>query len=83
MLDLGTRRVLAKKVVAFPVPYRSDRSRHKAAPAVRADVFQDVIDTRGAKRTLISADARFKRVGRQRLVAVLASGSEFEHGVPL
>ena len=79
MLDLGTRRVLAKKVVAFPVPYRSDRSRHKAAPAVRADVFQDVIDTRGAKRTLISADARFERVGWQRLIAVFAGRTKFEH----
>ena len=79
ILDLGARRVLAKEVVAFPVVRRSDRSRNESAAAVRADVFQDVIDTRGTKRALVSADARFKRVGRQRLVALLTSRSEFKH----
>jgi len=79
MLDLGARRVLAKEVVAFPVVRRSDRSRNESAAAVRADVFQNVTHTRSAKCALVSADARFKRVGRQRLVALLTSRSEFKH----
>src|SRR6267143_6109445 len=75
VLDLGTRRVLTKEVVTFPVLRRPDWSGNKSAAAVRADVLQDVIDTRGAERALVGADARFKRVGRQRLVAVLTGRS--------
>jgi hypothetical protein len=83
VLDLGTRRVLTEEVVAFPVLRRSDWSGNKSAAAVGADVLQDVIDTRGAKRAFVGADARFKRVGRQRLVAVLTSRPEFKHAVCL
>ena len=79
--DRSTRRVLAEKVVAFPVFRRPDRSGNKTAAAIRTDVAQDTFDTCGAERTLIGADARLKRVGRQRLVAVLTAWSEFEHVV--
>ena len=79
MLDLGTRRVLTKEVVTFPVLRWPDWSGNKSAAAVRADILQDVIDTRGAEGALVGADARFKRVGRQRLVAVLAGRSELKH----
>ena len=82
VLDLGTRWVLAKEVVAFPVLRGPDWSRNKSATAVRADVLQDVIDTRGAERALVGADARVEGVGWQRLIAVLARGSEFKHGGP-
>jgi hypothetical protein len=83
MLDLCARGILTKVVVAFPVRRRPDRSGHEAPTAVRADVVKDVIDTRGAERALIGADACFKRIGRQRLGAVLTGRSEFKHGVCL
>ena len=60
VLDLGDCRILAKTVVAFPIPRWSDWPRNKAAAAIRTDVAQNVIDTRGAKRALVGADARFK-----------------------
>lgn len=60
VLDLGARWILAKEVVAFPIPRRSDWSRNKATAAIRTDVAQDVIDTRGAKRALVGTDAGFK-----------------------
>jgi len=79
MIDLGTRGILAKVVVAFPVGRWPDRSGHEAAAAVRADILKDVINARSAERALIDADPRFKRIGRQRLVAVLTGRSEFKH----
>jgi hypothetical protein len=60
VLDLGARWILAKKVVALPIPRRWDRSRNKATTAIRTNVAQNVIDTPGAKRALIGTDARFK-----------------------
>jgi hypothetical protein len=83
VLDVGARRVFAKIVIAFPVLRRSNGSRHKAATAVRADIAQDGINTRGTERTLISTDACFKRIRWQRLVAMLAGWSEFKHGFSL
>ncbi len=83
VLDLGTRWVLAKEVVTFPVLRGPDWSGNKSATAVRADVLQDVIDTRGAERALVGADARIKRVGKQRFVAVLTGRSEFKHATSL
>jgi hypothetical protein len=79
MFDLGTRGILAKVVVAFPVLRRPDRSGHEAPAAVRADVLKDVINARSAERALIGADACFKRIGRQRFVAILTGRSEFKH----
>ena len=79
VFDLRARGILTKEVVTFPVLRRPDWSGNKSATAVRADVLQDVIDTRGAERALVGADARFKRVGTQRLVAVLTGRSEFKH----
>ena len=60
VLDLSARRILAKVVIAFPIPRRSDRSGNKATSAIRTDVAQNVIDTRSAKRALVGTDARFK-----------------------
>ena len=83
VLDLGTRRVLTQEVVTFPVSRRSDGSGNESAAAVWAHVLQDVIDTRGAKRALIGANARLERVRRQCLVAVLTGGSELKHSASL
>ena len=60
MLDLGTRRIFAKEVIAFPICRWSDWPRNETTTAVRADICQNVVDTRRAKRALIGANARFK-----------------------
>lgn len=79
MLDLGTWRIFAKEVVAFPICRRSDWPRNETTTAVRADIAQNGVDTRRAKRALIGTNARFKRLGWQCFVAILACGSEFKH----
>jgi hypothetical protein len=79
MLCMKTSRVLTEEVVALPVPGRSDRPGNKSTAAIRAHVVQEVIHARGAERALIGADARFKRVGWQRLIAILTGWSELEH----
>jgi hypothetical protein len=78
--DFGACRVLAKEVVAFPVPRRPNGSWNKSATAVRTHVFQDVIDARRAEGALVGADASVERVGSQQLIAVLTSWSQFKHG---
>ena len=83
MLDLCTRGILAQVVVAFPVRRRPDRSGYEAATAVRANVFKKTIDARGAERALVGTDPCFKRIGRQRLVAVFTGRPEFKHAVML
>ena len=60
VLDLGARWILAKEVVAFPIPQRSDWSRNKATTTIRTNVAQNVIDARCAKRALVGTDARFQ-----------------------
>jgi hypothetical protein len=60
VFDLGACRIIAKEVVALPVPRWSDGSGNKTTTAVRADVPQNVIDTRRAERAFIGANARFK-----------------------
>src|SRR5688572_30837091 len=82
VLDFGACRILAEEIVAFPVFRRPDWSGNKSATTIRADVLDDVIDTSGAERALVGADARLNRIRRQRLVAVLAGRSEFEHATP-
>jgi len=52
------RRVLAKKVVAFPVLRGPDGSGHETATTVRVDIAQDRLHAGGTERTFIGADAR-------------------------
>ena len=80
MLHRGARRICPKEVVIVPIRRRSDRSRDEPAAAIWADISQNTFDTRNAEGALIGADARLKRVGRQRLIAVLAGRSKFKHG---
>jgi hypothetical protein len=80
-LHLGARRIFPKEVVAFPVPRRSNRSRDKPAAATGIDISQNAFDARIAEGALVRGYARLKRIGRQRLVAVLADRSEFKQGV--
>ncbi len=51
-------RVLAKKVVAFPVLRRPDGAGHEAAATVGRDIAQHVLNAGGTERTFIGADAR-------------------------
>src|SRR5690242_18821003 len=80
VLHLAARRILAEKVAVLPVPRRPDRSRHEAAAAVRANVTEDHLHAARAKGALVAADPCLQRVGRQRLVAMLASRAQFQHG---
>ena len=59
VLDFGACRVLAEKVVTFPVFRWPDGPRHEAAAAVRADVTKNSFNAGRAERALISANARF------------------------
>ena len=56
--DLGARWILAKEVVTFPIPRRSDWSGNKAATTIWTDVAQNVVDTGGAKRALVKVQMR-------------------------
>ena len=81
VLHLGARRICPKKFATVPIRRRSDRSRNKPATAIGADIFQNVFDAGHAEGALIGADARLKRVGRQRPVAVLTGWLELKHGI--
>jgi hypothetical protein len=81
VLNLGPSRMIAEKIVAFPVGRRPDRSLEKAATADRANILQNVIDTICAERTFVGADSRVHSMRRQWLVAIFTGRSQFEHSV--
>lgn len=83
MPDPGACRILAERVVAFPVLRWPDGPWSETATAVRTDVAQNLGYARRAKRALVAANARIERVGWQRLVAVLAGRSQLKHRNPL
>ena len=58
VFDLGARRVLAKKIVALPVRRWPDWPGNKTPATIWADIVQNLIDTRGTERTLISTNTR-------------------------
>jgi hypothetical protein len=68
-------------VLVFPVVHRPDRPGYEPAPAVWTNVNEEIVDTGCATYAFERADACLKRMGRQRLIAVLAIRSEFKHGV--
>src|ERR687888_2411544 len=72
------RRVVAKVVAAFPVALRADRPWREIAAAVGADVAEQ-LGTRCTERAFEAADTRIERLRRQRLIAVFAGRSQFEH----
>ena len=74
-------RIFAEIVACFPFACRSHRPRGKSATAIGTHIVQHMVDTTCAERALIRTDARFGRFGRQRLVAVLAGGAQFEHAL--
>jgi len=74
-------RLFAEADSGTPLGLRPDRTRHKAAAAIRADVEQHPLDAIGAERALIAADPRIGRARRQILVAIFAIGPQFEHAL--
>ena len=83
MFDRGGSRVLAQEIPVFPVARWPDRSRHKTAAAIWADIAQHFINAGNAEGALITADTRVERCRRQGLVAVFAAGPQLEHGLSL
>ncbi len=79
MLHRGARRIFSQEVVAMPIRRRPDGSWSKPATAVGTDIFQNLFDARHAEGAFIRTDPRLKRLRRQRLVAMFAGWSEFEH----
>ncbi len=71
--------ILAQEVVVLPVAGGTDRTRHKAATAVRADVGKQALDTTAAKGALERADPCLDGVRGEHRCAVLANGSELKH----
>jgi hypothetical protein len=71
--------ILSQEIVALPVARWPKWSGREPAAAVRADVAQDMFNTRRTKRALIGANARLEQIRRQRRVALFARGAEFEH----
>jgi hypothetical protein len=79
MLYRGSRRIISKKIIIFPVSGRPDRPLSKTAAAVRANILQHAVDTIRAERTLIGADTGLQGVRGQLSITVFTGGSEFEH----
>lgn len=79
VLHHGTARIRAEVVTVFPVRRRTYRPRHEASATVGAHVVQQVIDTGCTERALVGTDTRVKRIRRQRRVAVLTGGPQFQH----
>ena len=75
----GTGRIFTQIIISLPIHCRPDGTRRKAATAIRTDVVQDGFDTVSAKRALIGANTRLRRIGWKGLVTVLAARSQFQH----
>ena len=69
------RRVPTQPVVTTPVARRANRPLDEVGGAVRADALEHPVDALGTERALEGADHRLRRLGRQRLGAVLADRS--------
>lgn len=79
MLHRGARRIFSQEVVTLPIRRRPDRPRSEPTAAVGTNIFQNLFDARHTERAFIRTDPRLKRLRRQRLVAMFARWSEFEH----
>jgi len=73
------RGIRAQEVVPLPILRWPNWPRREAAPAIRADVFEDRVDACFAKRTLEAANQCLERVGFQFFIAVFAAWPELEH----
>src|ERR1700709_353757 len=68
MYPLVRRRMLCDAHAGTPFRRRPDRTRHKPAAAVRADIAELALDAIRTERALIGADPRFRCIRRQILV---------------
>ena len=83
MFGFRARGIFTKKIFSFPTLLRPDRPRSEPAPAVGADVVQQMrnaVLTEGAFKT---ANHRVGGIRRQQLVAMFTTGAKFEHSVVL
>ena len=72
------RRLPCGRDARSPLPRRPDRSRCKAAAAVRADIEKPVLDAGRAEGAFIGTDPRVLRGWRKILVAIFAIWSELQ-----
>ena len=82
VFNAAGRWIVAGAVIALVVVCRANRAWTETAAAVRADVADHRIDAVCAKGALVGADPGVGGAGRQRLVAVFAGRSQFQHGCP-
>ena len=78
--DFARRRKCSEIVLRVPIFAWSNRTPAKSAATIGTHILQQVLYTRSAEGAFEAADHRLNRVRRKRGVAILASGSEFEHG---
>ena len=81
VFHLAARRICSKEVVVVPIRRKPGQSRNEPTTAISADISQNGFDVGDAEGALIGADPRLKRIGRQRLVAMLTGWPEFKHRV--
>jgi hypothetical protein len=78
VLDCCAGRIDTETVPASPGDLRSDWPGAKTAAAIRADIIQEGFDACGAEGAFKRANAGLERIGRKRLVALLAVRSQRE-----
>src|SRR5579863_1626668 len=78
MNPLCSSRLLLDRHAHPPFPRGPDRPRNESASAVRTDVCKFALDTVGAERALVTANARFLGGGREVPVAILAIRSKLQ-----
>ena len=71
------RRLMRKRYPLSPCFHRSQWSRLKPAPTVRADITQNVVNTLSTERAFITTDAGFLRIRWQVFIAVFTVRFEY------
>lgn len=79
MFGLRTRRILAKKIFAFPILPRPHRPRDKPAAAIGTHVMQHMLNAVRAECAFKAAYHRLGGIRRKQLITVFTGGAEFEH----
>jgi hypothetical protein len=67
-------------VTILPVVFGADWPRTEPSTAIRANIFQEGLNAGLAKCAFERANHRERRIWWQGDVAILASGSQFQHG---
>ncbi len=80
VLPHRNRRIKCNRGIRPPGSLGPHRTGHKPAPAIRANIIQNIIHARRAKRALITANPRIIRIRRQVLRAVFTNRPQLKHG---